>query len=205
MSKGLKRLLLSLITALALYSWLGFLMLPSVALQVINQQLTTYATTPAQLQRLEVNPFTLELNIWGLRVGESDDQQLSLQHLYAQVAGSSLWHRHLHLKELILAEPSGQVIVNPQGELNLTQLFNLPETTDKTEEPNSTPLSVLIDRTALHAGNLRLMINGKASRWMLLFRHQYHFAHLDTRPTGQSELHSAHRPATAPSYTGKVI
>lgn len=189
MSKGLKRLLLSLITALALYSWLGFLMLPSVALQVINQQLTTYATTPAQLQRLEVNPFTLELNIWGLRVGESDDQQLSLQHLYAQVAGSSLWHRHLHLKELILTEPSGQVIVNPQGELNLTQLFNLPETTNKTEEPNSTPLSVLIDRTALHAGNLRFNDQRQTEPVDVTFSDINITLHnLDTRPTGQSEL-----------------
>ncbi|HZJ95140.1 MAG TPA: DUF748 domain-containing protein, partial [Thiopseudomonas sp.] len=189
MSKGLKRLLLSLITALALYSWLGFLMLPSVALQVINQQLATYATTPAQLQRLEVNPFTLELNIWGLQVGESDDQQLSLQHLYTQVAGSSLWHRHLHLKELILTEPSGQVIVNPQGELNLTRLFNLPETTNKTEEPNSTPLSVLIDRTALHAGNLRFNDQRQSEPVDVTFSDINITLHnLDTRPTGQSEL-----------------
>src|SRR5690554_1866885 len=189
MSKGLKRLLLGFIAALALYSWLGFLMLPSVALQVINQQLANYATTPAQLQRLEINPFTLELNIWGLQIGEPGDRQLSLQHLYTQVAGSSLWHRHLHLKQLALTEPSGQVIFNPQGELNLTQLFNLPETTDKPEDTDSPALAVLIDKIALNTGSLRFNDQRQAEPVDVTFSDITITLHnLDTRPTGHSQL-----------------
>ena len=70
MAKGIKRLVIVLISGFALYSWLGFLLIPSVALHLINQQLGVYANSPAQLQRLEFNPFTLELNAWGFQVGE---------------------------------------------------------------------------------------------------------------------------------------
>lgn len=189
MSKGLKRLLLSLVVGLALYSWLGFLMLPSLALQVINQQLANYATTPAHVQRLELNPFTLELNVWGFQVGEPDDQQLGLQHLYAQVDSSSLWQRNLHLKQLSLTEPSGQVILNPQGELNLAQLFNLPQSADKPEDPASTALAVLIDRIDLLAGHLRFNDQRQAEPVDITFADiNITLHHLDTRPAGHSEL-----------------
>ena len=60
MPKGLKRTTITILSVLAVYSWLGFLLIPSIALHVINQQLQVYAKEPAHLQRLEFNPFTLE-------------------------------------------------------------------------------------------------------------------------------------------------
>src|SRR5690554_5115081 len=114
MAKGIKRLVVVLISGLALYSWLGFLLIPSVALHLINQQLGIYANSPAQLQRLEFNPLTLELNAWGLQVGETDNQQLSLQHLYGKLAYDSLWSKTLHLHDVQLQQPQSQVVLNPQ-------------------------------------------------------------------------------------------
>lgn len=155
MLKGLKRLIITLISCVAVYSWLGFLLIPSVGLHVANQQLAIYSNGPAHLQRLEFNPFTLELNAWGFQLGESDNKQLSLQHLYGKLAGDSLWNKNLHIKDVLLVEPTGQVIFNKNGELNLAQLFNLPETAEQPKDPDSTPLAVLIDRIQLQNGNLR--------------------------------------------------
>ncbi len=155
MSKGLKRLVITLVSFIALYSWLGFLLIPSVALKVINQQLAVYANSPAHLQRLEFNPFTFELFAWDFQLGETDNKQVSLKHLYSKVASDSIWTKTLHLQDVQLVEPQGQVIFNKQGELNLTQLFNLPETADKPEEPKSTPLAVLIDQIQLNNGSVR--------------------------------------------------
>ena len=123
MQKGLKRLAITLISALAIYSWLGFLLVPSIALKAINQQLGIYANSPAQLQRLEFNPFTLELSAWGFRIGTDDDEQVSLQQLYGKLAYDSLWSKTLHLQDVQLIQPNSQVIFNQQGELNLLQLF----------------------------------------------------------------------------------
>lgn len=65
MPKGLIRAIGAVLTALALYSLLGFLIVPGIGLRIINQQLAHYATTPARLDRLEFNPFSLELTLWG--------------------------------------------------------------------------------------------------------------------------------------------
>ena len=70
MLKGLIRALGAVLIAIALYSVLGFLILPGIGLRIINQQLANYATVPARLDRLEFNPFSLELTLWGFRVGE---------------------------------------------------------------------------------------------------------------------------------------
>ena len=155
MSKGLKRLVVSLVSVIALYSWLGFLLLPSVALKVINQQLAVYANSPAQLQRLEFNPFTLEFFAWDFAIGAAEDQQLSLQHLYGKLAYDSLWSKTLHLHDVQLVKPITQVIFDPQGKLNLTQLFTLPEPPAQTNTPDSAALAVLIDQLQLQQGSLR--------------------------------------------------
>ena len=81
MPKGLKRALSALLITVFLYSLIGFLFLPGIALRIANQQLAQYATLPASLQRVQLNPFTLELSLWGLRIGESGQEQLSFQRL----------------------------------------------------------------------------------------------------------------------------
>jgi hypothetical protein len=65
------------LTALALYSLLGFLILPGIALRIANQQLANYATLPARIQRIELNPFSLEVTAWGLKIGEPGKEQVA--------------------------------------------------------------------------------------------------------------------------------
>ena len=62
MHKGLNRALSALLIAVTLYSLLGFLILPGIALRVINQQLSEISTVPARLERVQLNPFSLELS-----------------------------------------------------------------------------------------------------------------------------------------------
>ena len=97
MSKGLKRTAATLVALVALYAMLGFLILPGVALRVANQQLAAYSTVPAQLQRLEFNPFSLELTLWGLKIGEPGAEQIGFERLYANLQVDSLWTGALHL------------------------------------------------------------------------------------------------------------
>ena len=61
MPKGLTRALRALAVTLTLYSLLGFLLIPGLALRLINQQLSLQASEAASLQRLQLNPFTLEV------------------------------------------------------------------------------------------------------------------------------------------------
>jgi len=154
MTKGLIRALCALLTALALYSLLGFLILPGIALRVANQQLANYATTPAHIQRIELNPFSLELTLWGLSIGEPGKEQIAFDRLYANLQLDSLWKRALHLADVELDQPKTEILFDKEGKLNLLALFKLPASEPTPSDPNAKPFPVRIERIKLAGGYL---------------------------------------------------
>lgn len=189
MAKGLKHLIITFVSGLAIYAWLGFLLVPSIALKVINQQLAVYANSPAHLQRLEFNPFSLELSAWNFLINPADDQKISLQQLYGQLALDSLWSKTLHLRNVQLVQPQLQVIFDAKGTLNLTELFTLPSPAEPSEPSDSAPLAVLIDQLQLQQGSLRF--NDQRQKDPIditLADLNINLKHLDTRPDSQSDL-----------------
>lgn len=155
MPNGLKRALGASVIALALYSLLGFLIVPGIALRVANQQLASHAKVPAHLERLEFNPFSLQLTLWGLRLGAPGAEQVGFERLYANLQLDSLWTGAVHLAAIELDTPRTELLFDKQGTLNLTQLFNLPPATPTpTDAPPSRPLALRIDSIKLIDGYL---------------------------------------------------
>ncbi len=155
MHNGLKRALGAMLIAVTLYSLLGFLILPGIALRVINQQLSQLSTVPASLERVQLNPFSLELSLWGLHLGEADKAQLGFAQLYADLQLDSLWSGALHLAKIELNGAKVELLFSKDGQLNLAQLFKLPErpATPEPAEP-SEPFPLRIERIVLAAGAL---------------------------------------------------
>ncbi|ARB28916.1 DUF748 domain-containing protein [Pseudomonas tolaasii] len=152
MPKGLIRAIGALLTALALYSLLGFLILPGIALRIANQQLANYATTPARIERIELNPFSLELTLWGLKIGEPGKEQVGFERLYANLQIDSLWTRALHLADVQLDQPKTEVLFDKSGQLNLAQLFKLPPSEPTPTDPDAKPFPLRIDSIKLAGG-----------------------------------------------------
>ena len=154
MLKGLIRAIGAVLIAIALYSVLGFLIVPGIGLRIINQQLADYATVPAKLDRLEFNPFSLELTVWGLKVGEPGKEQVGLERLYVNLQIDSLWTKALHLADVQLDKPKTELLFSKDGTLNLTQLFKLPASDPTPANPDSKPFPVRIDNIKLADGYL---------------------------------------------------
>lgn len=154
MYKGLIRAIGALLTALALYSLLGFLILPGIALRVANQQLANYATTPAKIQRIELNPFSLEVTLWGLNIGEPGKEQVGFERLYANLQLDSLWTKALHLSDIELEKSKTEVLFGKDGKLNLIGLFKLPASEPTPVDPDAKPFPLRIDRIKLVDGSL---------------------------------------------------
>ncbi len=154
MSKGLIRTIGTLLALFVLYSLLGFFILPGVALRIANQQLADYATVPTKLERLELNPYTLELTLWGLNIGEPGKEQIGFEKLYANLQIDSLWSRALHLQQVELVKPRTEVLFDKQGKLNLAQLFKLPASDPGPQEPAGKPFPLRIDQIRLADGYL---------------------------------------------------
>ncbi|NWL22626.1 DUF748 domain-containing protein [Pseudomonas umsongensis] len=154
MYKGLIRAIGALLTALALYSLLGFLILPGIALRVANQQLANYATMPATIQRIELNPFSLEVTLWGLNIGEPGKEQVGFERLYANLQLDSLWTKALHLSDIELEKSKTEVLFGKDGKLNLIGLFKLPTSEPTPVDPDAKPFPLRIDRIKLADGSL---------------------------------------------------
>ncbi|MCQ3033070.1 DUF748 domain-containing protein [Pseudomonas syringae] len=153
MSKGLIRAIGTLLVVFGLYSILGFLILPGVGLRIANQQLENYSTVPARLERIEFNPYSLELTLWGLNIGAPGKEQVGFEKLYADLQIDSLWTRALHLQAIELIKPKTELLFDKNGALNLTQLFKLPPSDPAAaEEPASKPFPLRIDQIKLADG-----------------------------------------------------
>lgn len=152
MPKGLIRAIGALLTALALYSLLGFLILPGIALRVANQQLANYATVPAHIQRIELNPFSLEVTLWGLVIGEPGKEQVGFERLYADLQIDSLWSKALHLSSIELDKPKTEILFAKDGKLNLLGLFNVPASEPTPADPDAKPFPLRIDSIKLASG-----------------------------------------------------
>ena len=154
MSRGLKITFGSLLTVIVLYSLLGFFILPGIALRIANQQLANYSTAPAKIERLELNPYTLELTLWGLNIGTPGQEQIAFEKLYANLQLDSLWTRALHLQRIELLQPKTELLFDKQGKLNLAQLFTFPASEPVKDEPPSKPFPLRIDEIKLADGYL---------------------------------------------------
>ncbi|EQM81487.1 DUF748 domain-containing protein [Stutzerimonas stutzeri] len=154
MPNGMKRALIALMTALICYCLLGFLILPGVAQRVVNQQLIQYATVPARLERIEFNPFSLELTLFDLRLGEPDKPQLGFERLYLNLQWSSLWHRTLQIEDIELVELHTEVVFDKDGVLNLTRLFDVPPAEEAPDEEEKEPFALSIGRLQLVEGSV---------------------------------------------------
>jgi uncharacterized protein involved in outer membrane biogenesis len=155
MPKGLKRAIGALLAVFAIYSVLGFLILPGIALRVINQQLANYATVPAKLDRLELNPYSLKVTLWGLNIGAPGKEQIGFERLFADLQIDSLWTKALHLQAIELDKPKVELLFSKDGTLNLAGLFKLPPSeAAKPDEAPSKPFPLRIDEIKLAGGNL---------------------------------------------------
>jgi uncharacterized protein involved in outer membrane biogenesis len=155
MPKGLKRAIGALLAVFAIYSVLGFLILPGIALRVINQQLANYATVPAKLDRLELNPYSLKVTLWGLNIGAPGKEQIGFERLFADLQIDSLWTKALHLQAVELDKPKVELLFSKDGTLNLAGLFKLPPSEPaKPEEAPSKPFPLRIDEIKLAGGNV---------------------------------------------------
>ncbi|MFJ3371904.1 DUF748 domain-containing protein [Pseudomonas sp. NPDC086251] len=157
MPKGLFRAIGALLTALALYSLLGFLILPGIALRVANQQLANYATTPATISRIELNPFSLEVTLWGLIIGEPGKEQVGFERLYANLQIDSLWTKALHLSDIEIDKPKTEILFGKDGKLNLLGLFKIPASEPTPADPNAKPFPLRIERIKLAGGSVHFM------------------------------------------------
>ena len=137
------------------YALAGFLGVPRLARSQLEALVTRTLERRIELGEIRFNPFTFEATIEGLRLTEADGAPLAaFRHLRVNAGIASLWRRGLVLQEIELAAPELDVVVAPDGSLNLARLA--PPAAAGADKPRAEarPLRVHIGRLAVAQGRL---------------------------------------------------
>jgi uncharacterized protein involved in outer membrane biogenesis len=140
---------------LAGYAAAGFFIVPRVARSQIEAFVAETLHRKIELGEIRFNPFTLEANIADLKLTEADGAPLiAFRHLRVNAEIASLWRRGVVLKELELAAPDVDVIIAPDGSVNLARLAPPAGPTQEKPKADERPLRVHIGRLAVIDGRI---------------------------------------------------
>lgn len=160
-----------------LYTLAGFFLLPPLIRWQLVKQLPALTRRQAAVQQVQVNPWALSLTIRGLALSEPDGRPFAAwDELYVNFQASSLFRWAWTFAEIRVAKPFAEVILFPDGRLNLANLFAAP-----TNAPPKPPASSVprIHITHLVVTNGFVALEDRTRR--SLFRTEYRPINLNLR------------------------
>ncbi len=148
-----KKRLFGVGTLLAVYSALGFILAPSLAIKFAQHYVADELHLELAIAKVEINPLNLAIKIDGLQIKQPAGEVLvSAQQLYinASLLGS-LWQQRIWLDELDIQQPYVNVHLDKSGKLNLLQLIP-PK---KEEKPSN--IAWQLATLGIHDANIHLV------------------------------------------------
>jgi uncharacterized protein involved in outer membrane biogenesis len=140
---------------LGAYAAAGFFVVPRVARSQIEAFVAETLHRKIELGEIRFNPFTLEANVADLKLTEADGAPLiAFRHLRVNAEVASLWRRGVVLKQLELTAPDVDVIIAPDGSVNLARLAPPAGPAPDKPKGDERPLRVHIGRLAVVDGRI---------------------------------------------------
>jgi len=170
--RGRARWILASVAAALLlaYALAGFYLVPRLARSQIESFVAETLHRKIAIGEIRFNPFTLAATIIDLNLTEADGTPLvAFQRLYVNAQIASLWRRGVVLKEIDLAAPSIEVVVAPDGNLNLAGLAPPAASTPAKEAAGDKPLRVEIGRFAVAGGRIGFQDHSVAPPFSAVF------------------------------------
>ncbi len=106
-----------------LYALAGFFLVPYLARSQLESYVTQTLHRQVSVGDVRFNPFFLDTSIHDFQLSEADGTPLiSFRHLYVNAELASLWRRAIVLKEVQLAKPNFELVIERDGSVNLARL-----------------------------------------------------------------------------------
>lgn len=128
----------AVLLAVGLYAAVGFWVVPPLAVSQARAYVTGTLGKQLTVGRLRFNPFTFELDATDVAVRDHAGDAaplVALRRLYVDFQVSSLWQRALVFRQVLVSGPYAQVVVRPDGTLNLASLVPPDDGTPSTPAP----------------------------------------------------------------------
>jgi uncharacterized protein involved in outer membrane biogenesis len=139
----LKKFTLGIAVFFTVYTVTGFLILPPIIKSIAVKKLSAALNRPVVIQKIKLNPYALSLTINGLMVKEREEPTdfVSLNSLYVNLQGVSIFKLAPVIKEFRLEGPFVRVVRNMDGSYNFSDLISSPEPSESTAIEKSPDLT----------------------------------------------------------------
>ncbi|HET6463959.1 MAG TPA: DUF748 domain-containing protein [Candidatus Krumholzibacteria bacterium] len=147
-----------LVATVALYTLLGFVVVPMVAKHEIPKQTRALLKCESSVKSVRFNPYTFNARVRGFAIADRKGQPLgSVGELFVNFAPWPLTKKQVVLEEVRVTSPEIFVRLRDDGSMNLLDLVPVtpPDTTTHKKEKQSASMVMRVDRAVLALGTLR--------------------------------------------------
>ena len=135
------------------YLIFGFFLLEPAVKKIIPWIGEKELASRLTLEKIEFNPLTLEVTIYGLKLAENSGRPLAgFDRLYVNFGLSGLLRFAWHIQDIRLDQPYAEFVVRRGGLLNWASLINNLNANKKT--PSKTMPRILIDHIKINNGDI---------------------------------------------------
>ncbi|HYX65922.1 MAG TPA: DUF748 domain-containing protein [Burkholderiales bacterium] len=137
------------------YALAGFFLVPRLARTQLESFVAEKLQRRISIGEIRFNPFTLAADIDDLKLGEADGAPLlAFRHLRVDAELASLWRLGIVLKEVAFTAPEVDVVVAPDGSVNLARLIPPAPAAAPAAEESAAPLRVTIASLSVTDGRV---------------------------------------------------
>ena len=146
----MKRAVKTLATALFIYAFAGFLVLPAAIHFALYRLAPNYINAPLHIGAVTFNPFTLNIGLQSFKIGESPAHPLlGFDYLEIKTSWSSTSTRSMIIDHILLKKPTVDLHLLKDSRINIVELFqinqeqtNPPSNTEKNHQQKQIPFFV---------------------------------------------------------------
>jgi outer membrane protein OmpA-like peptidoglycan-associated protein len=141
---------------IVLYGLAGFFLMPYLIKHNLPGMLKKHLGVEASIQRVKINPFAMNLEATGFQMKEPSGSALvGFQRLYVNFQASSLFRWALTFDEVSIDGLSVNVVIDPDGKLNLAKLAGPSKTTPaEPADQNNKLIRMILYTFALNQGRI---------------------------------------------------
>lgn len=150
-----KKILYGLILFLAIFTLVGFFVLPPILKSILVKQLSQNLHREVTISQIKINPYTLSVTARGLLVKdrESSDTFVSCEEIFLNLQSLSALRMALILKEIRLTKPFIKVIRHTETSFNFSDLIEKKESAPPVKEKPK-PLRFSLNNIKIEDGSI---------------------------------------------------
>lgn len=134
--RRIRRLLIGIAVSLALFTLLGFLVVPAVARSVAQTKLSELLHRQVTIEAVRLNPYALSATVRGLRIRDRDGARdlFALKEVYVNLQLASLFKGGVVIRQVRVVQPVAHLVRTDESRYNFSDILD-----DQAQRPAAPP------------------------------------------------------------------